>query len=51
MIFDDEFIESLPGDNWEAIKEIKRCFNKWDNKLRHEGKLPITKVIWRLMRF
>ena len=29
-MFDDEFIENLPQENWEAIKEVKNCFNDWD---------------------
>jgi len=36
MIFDDEFIEKLPVDSWDAIKEVKSCFNDWDNEIRDD---------------
>jgi len=32
-MFDDEFIDSLPEDNWEALKKIKNQFRDWDSKI------------------
>ncbi len=32
-MFDDEFIENLPENNWEALELIRDRFRSWNSKI------------------
>jgi hypothetical protein len=38
-MFDDEFIEELPENNWQALKKIKNHFDEWDGNIKTEDEV------------